>query len=96
SSVWDMAGGGGPLSLFWAAAHDLDPAVRGEEDRAGGREGELAQLSEAAGLSEVESFALTVELRVPSREDWWEPYTLGVGPAGAYVSGLDTDARGVA
>jgi len=24
--------------------------------------------------------------------DWWEPFTGGVGPAGAYVAGLD-DAR---
>jgi hypothetical protein len=21
-------------------------------------------------------------------EDWWEPYTLGVGPVGGYVAGL--------
>ena len=26
-------------------------------------------------------------------EEWWEPYTLGVGPAGVYVAGLDADAR---
>ena len=26
-------------------------------------------------------------------EDWWEPYTLGVGPAGAYVAGLDPERR---
>ena len=25
--------------------------------------------------------------------DWWEPFTLGVGPAGAYVAGLDEAAR---
>ena len=26
-------------------------------------------------------------------EDWWQPYTLGVGPAGAYVAGLDAARR---
>jgi hypothetical protein len=26
-------------------------------------------------------------------EEWWEPYTLGVGPAGAYVAGLDPGRR---
>ena len=25
-------------------------------------------------------------------EEWWEPYTLGVGPAGVYVAGLDASA----
>jgi hypothetical protein len=25
--------------------------------------------------------------------DWWEPFTLGVGPAGAYVAQLDEPKR---
>ena len=29
----------------------------------------------------------------PSFEDWWEPFTLGVGPAGAYTAGLDRKRR---
>ena len=28
-----------------------------------------------------------------SFEEWWEPYTLGVGPAGDYVAGLDPERR---
>ena len=27
-----------------------------------------------------------------SFDDWWDPFTLGVGPAGAYVAGLAPDA----
>ena len=26
-------------------------------------------------------------------DDWWEPFTLGVGPAGAYVTALDDAGR---
>jgi len=26
-------------------------------------------------------------------EDWWEPFTLGVAPSGAYVAGLEPDRR---
>jgi len=29
----------------------------------------------------------------PSFDDWWEPYTLGVGPAGAFVASLDDGQR---
>ena len=29
----------------------------------------------------------------PSFEDWWEPFTLGVGPAGAHVAGLDAEGQ---
>lgn len=28
-----------------------------------------------------------------SFEEWWEPYTLGVGPAGDHVKQLDEEAR---
>jgi SAM-dependent methyltransferase len=86
--VWDHAGGGGPLSRFWEAAHELDPDVDDESQLAGAREGHLGQLFEAAGLQEVDESALSVHFEHPSFEDWWEPFTLGVGPAGAYAAGL--------
>jgi hypothetical protein len=34
-----------------------------------------------------------VTVEHPSFEDWWEPFTLGVGPAGAYTAGLDPPRR---
>src|SRR3954471_9830020 len=42
ASVWDHAGGGGPLSVFWRAVLELDPAARDESGLAGAREGHLA------------------------------------------------------
>jgi SAM-dependent methyltransferase len=91
--VWDHAGGRGPLSPFWEAAHELDADVADESDLAGAREGHLSELFEAAGLTEIEETALSVEVEHPSFEDWWEPFTLGVGPAGAYAAGLDGDRQ---
>lgn len=91
--VWDHAGGGGPLATFWQAVHDLDPAARGEADLAGTREGQLVELGRAAGMQRVESGALTVRVRFPTYADWWEPFTLGVGPAGDHVARLDESQR---
>ena len=91
--VWDHAGGQGPLGVFWKAAHELDPDVEDESDLAGAREGHLGELFQAAGLHEIEESALSVDLEHPSFEDWWEPYTLGVGPAGAYVAGLEAERQ---
>ncbi|MGH3077459.1 MAG: class I SAM-dependent methyltransferase [Gaiellaceae bacterium] len=91
--VWDHAGSDGPLSPFWQAAHDLDPEVADESELPGAREGHLAELFEAAGLREVEDGDVAVTVRHPTFDDWWEPYTLGVGPAGAYVAGLDPGRR---
>ena len=91
--VWDHAGGHGPLSPLWDAAKQLDPRVHDESRLAGSTEGDLARLFESAGLREVEETALSVSLEHPSFEEWWEPFTLGVGPAGAYVAGLDSERR---
>jgi SAM-dependent methyltransferase len=87
--VWDHAGGRGPLSLFWEAARDLDPQVRDESRLAGARAGHLAELFEEAGLRDIQERTLLVRVEHRTFEDWWEPYTLGVGPAGSYVAGLD-------
>jgi SAM-dependent methyltransferase len=91
--VWDHAGGQGPLSLFWEAARQLDPGVDDESERAGAREGHLAELFRAAGLREVEESVLSVSVEHQSFEEWWEPFELGVGPAGAFVGALDDERR---
>ena len=87
--VWDHAGGHGPLNLFWKAARELDPEVEDESQRAGARQGHLAQLLGEAGLDKIEESALSVDVEHPSFEDWWQPFMLGVGPAGGFVAGLD-------
>ncbi len=91
--VWDFGGGAGPLSTFWAAVRDLDPGAEGEAGRAGTREGHLVELFGAAGLDAVEPGRLTVTVAFASFDDWWHPYTLGVGPAGDYVAKLEPADR---
>jgi SAM-dependent methyltransferase len=91
--VWDHAGGKGPLAVFWRAVHDLDPQARDESNLAGVREGHLAELCEAAHLKDIESGSLTVTVAFATFDAWWEPFRLGVGPAGAYVAQLDEAQR---
>jgi SAM-dependent methyltransferase len=91
ASVWDQAGGRGPLSLFWNAARELDPAVDDESRRPGVREGHLAALFEEAGLGPTRTTTLTVQVRHDGFDQWWDRFTLGVGPAGEYAASLDQD-----
>jgi SAM-dependent methyltransferase len=91
--VWDHAGGAGPLSTFWEAVHELDATATDESARAGAREGHLMELFGEAELREIEDDSLEIHVEHPSFDAWWEPYTMGVGPAGAYVAGLDDDTR---
>ena len=91
--VWDHEGGGGPLSLFWDAVRELDRDVEGEAQLAGARAGHLAQLFREAGLASIDDTSLSITVTHPSFEDWWEPFTFGVGPAGSYVAALDATSQ---
>ena len=89
----DHAGGTGPLSTFWAEATCLAPATQDESDLPGATAGDLTRLFEQAGLRDVEETALTVRLEFATFEGWWQPFTLGVGPAGAHVAALSSTDR---
>jgi SAM-dependent methyltransferase len=91
--VWDHGGGQGPLSLFWRVARELDAGVDDESQLAGVREGQLAELFEAAGLRAIEATVVAASLEHSSFDEWWEPYTRGVGPAGAYLAGVDSERQ---
>jgi SAM-dependent methyltransferase len=91
--VWDHAGERTPLAKFWQAARELDAGVHDESGLAGAREGHLAELFADAGLISVHETTLTSSVQFVSFDEWWEPFTLGVGPAGAYAATLDEPAR---
>jgi SAM-dependent methyltransferase len=91
--VWDHAGDHGPLRLFWTAARQLDPGIDDESLLAGTSRGHLAELFRSVGLGAVEDSILTIAVEHPSFEDWWEPFTFGVGPAGGYLTSLDPERQ---
>ncbi len=95
SAVWDYAEGMEMLRIFWDEASALDPAVaeRDEKDMPLCKSGELAALFRDARLEAVSETALVIELYFRSFDDYWEPFGLGQGPAGAYVAALSPDRR---
>ncbi|MCX8559556.1 class I SAM-dependent methyltransferase [Mycolicibacterium mucogenicum] len=89
--VWD--GPTGALAPFWDAVHVVDPDAQDEALLSGAHRGHLTEIFEAAGLRDVAEDAITIDVVHPSFEEWWEPYTFGVGPAGDYVQRLDDAGR---
>jgi hypothetical protein len=81
------------LTLFWRAARALDPNVADESELAGVRKGHLAELLESAGLREIEESELWSTVEHATFEAWWEPFTHGVGPAGAHLASLSADGQ---
>jgi hypothetical protein len=46
-----------------------------------------------AGLTEIEETALPVDVEHATFDAWWEPFTLGVGPAGEYYNQLEPERQ---
>jgi hypothetical protein len=62
--------------------------VDDESALAGTRQGHLVELVEAAGLTGAEEGVLSSERKYDGFDSWWEPFTRGVGPAGAFLARL--------
>jgi SAM-dependent methyltransferase len=95
AAVWDYADGMQMLRTFWDEARALDPdiAPRDEAHMPLSGRGELLAAWRRHGLLHVEEAALTVPLHFASFDDYWAPFLLGQGPAGAHVVALSTDRQ---
>ena len=82
------------LRGFWDAARRLDSGAPDEGTTMRYRSAEeLGELWRRVGLSEVETDHLRVETSYTGFDDLWEPFTFGVGPAGAYLAKLSPEQR---
>jgi SAM-dependent methyltransferase len=95
SCVWDYDEGMQMLRFFWDEAVALDPAIEPKDERHMklSRQGQLGDLWRRAGLVNVEEAALMIEQAYVSFNDYWEPFTQGAGPGGAYVVSLPEGRR---
>ncbi|HEX2085287.1 MAG TPA: class I SAM-dependent methyltransferase [Solirubrobacteraceae bacterium] len=92
--MWDIAGGGMTmLSTFWRAVREVDPGAAGEQRRPGTAQGDLGELFRRAGLADVEEGELEARAEYAGFEDFWEPFTFGVGPAGQVLAALPPDRQ---
>ena len=93
ASVWDFGGDRSPLSVFWRAAKQLDPAVEDESDLTGAHRGQLAEVFRKAGLEDVREAEHAVTRGFATLDEWWELFIHGVSPSGSYVQSLDDERR---
>jgi SAM-dependent methyltransferase len=93
ANVWDLAGDRAPLSPFWRGFRELQPRASDESGLPGAREGQLVEFFEQAGLNRVESSVHVSRVEYATFEEWWEPFTFGIGPAGAAYRTLDEEQQ---
>lgn len=88
--TWDYREGMTMLRTFFDAALALDPDAPDE-----GRTMEIQEAADLhrvwveAGLGDVQTDAFVVEGEYAGFDDFWQPFTTGTGPAGAYTASLD-------
>ena len=87
--MWDTTTGGMTmLRIFWTAVRQIEPTAPGESTMAGTSNGDIARRLRHAGVQDVTSGALTSHAAYAGFDDFWQPLTLAVGPAGHYLRGL--------
>jgi ubiquinone/menaquinone biosynthesis C-methylase UbiE len=92
--MWDLHEGGMTLlHTFWSAVRAVVPDVAGEGRRTGTRRGDIAEHLRRAGLEEVAEGELAARADYTSFDDFWEPFTFAVGPAGQYLRSLDPEKQ---
>ena len=72
-----------------------DPAIEPKDERhiKLSRQGQLGDLWKKAGLTNIKEEPLVMDQAYSSFNDYWEPFTNGAGPGGAYVVSLSQGRR---
>lgn len=92
--MWDTtAGGMTMLRIFWTAVRTVDSDTQGERAMAGTAEGDIAERFERAGLEQVVGGALLARAEYAGFDDFWEPFTFAVGPAGHHLRSLSEEQQ---
>jgi ubiquinone/menaquinone biosynthesis C-methylase UbiE len=92
--MWDIPGGRMTmLSTFWQAVGEIDPSSQGERSLVGVREGEIAEVLARAGLEDVQDGTLSTGAHYEDFDDFWQPFTLAVGPAGNHLRKLSAEQQ---
>jgi SAM-dependent methyltransferase len=94
--TWDRTGQE-MSELFWEECVRLDPAAEEKAQRPNvcNRAGQLAELWRATGFEEVREVTLEMQTDFTCFDDFWLPYTAGVGAQGVYVASLTPEKREV-
>jgi ubiquinone/menaquinone biosynthesis C-methylase UbiE len=92
--MWDVHEGGMTmLDTFWTAVRAIVPDAGGEHRRPGTSRGDIAERIRRAGLGDVTDGELAARADYTGFDDFWEPFTFAVGPAGQYLRSLDPDQQ---
>jgi ubiquinone/menaquinone biosynthesis C-methylase UbiE len=94
--TWDRTGQE-MNDIFWEECVRLDPGAeeKAQRPKTCNQAGQLAELWEATGFENVSEVMLEMRTDFTCFDDYWLPYTMGIGPQGTYVASLSPEMREV-
>ena len=95
AAVWDYGDGMRMLRTFWDAVVQVDPRAESLDEKHMPlcRAGQLSRLWKEGGLEDVREEPIKITMSFMSFADYWEPFLLGQGPAGACLHHLDGEKQ---
>jgi SAM-dependent methyltransferase len=81
------------VRTFWDAALRLDPGAPDDSTIPFRREAELLALWARAGFRDVRTGVIEIESSYTGFDDFWSPFSYGIGPAGSYLMAQPEERR---
>jgi ubiquinone/menaquinone biosynthesis C-methylase UbiE len=92
--MWDLHESGMTmLNTFWTAVREIVPDAGGEHRRPGTARGDIAAHLDRAGLQDVVDGEVAARAEYAGFDDFWEPFSFAVGPAGQFLRTLEPERQ---
>jgi SAM-dependent methyltransferase len=91
--MWDIPGGGSPVTPLYAAMEALGTELPVRPNPAASRLETMQSLWEAAGLVAVETGVIRIPTTYASFEDFWDSNAVPLGPQGKVIAGMSQSTR---
>ena len=91
--MWDLPGGGAPVTPIYAAVKSLGSAPPLPPRPGDSRQDSMQELWEKAGLEAIDTRVIRISVAFADFDDFWDSNTVPVGPQGKLIQGCHR-ARG--
>jgi ubiquinone/menaquinone biosynthesis C-methylase UbiE len=92
--MWDIEGGGSPVTPVYAAIASLGMAEPQRANPEASRLDAMRGLWQAAGLADIEARVVRVTISFSGFDDFWDSVSVPVGPQGKAIAAMTPEMRG--
>lgn len=91
--MWDLPGGGAPVTPIYAAVKSLGMAPPLPPNPAVSRRDALQELWETAGLDSIDTRVIRIPVVYSDFDDFWNSNSVPIGPQGKLIHGMSPSAK---